>query len=176
MPHPDSGLTTLAFCGYGRHGKDEAAYALHRQTYLHYDGSLSWAALPYMAERLGMPMQMAWERRHDNRELWRKCLDELRADDPTKLVRMSLEGATIVVGIRAKAELVSVREAGLIDHFVWVDRPGFGVDPTVEYGPEDCDCVLGNTGSLEDLDSSVRRLALELRLPLRESRSAATIS
>lgn len=123
----------ILFVGWGRAGKDEAAAYLAKITGLRYAGSFSWAALPYMAARLGIHPQLAWETRHQNRELWKRYCDELRKVDQTLLARMALQSGDICAGLRDKIELDAVHEAKLFDKIVWVHRPGVPVDTTVTF-------------------------------------------
>lgn len=166
-------LPTIAFCGYGRAGKDTAGKILWRKTPLKYSGSLSWAGLPYMSDRLGLCPQDAWESRHERREEWKRMLDEFRADDATKLIRMSLALGQIVVGIRAKEELEAARAAGLLDAVVWVHRAGTPPDGTVTYTWRDCDLVLFNNGSVPAFDGQIDDLIEFLKLPKRATELAA---
>ena len=166
-------LPTIAFCGFGRAGKDTAGKILWRKTPLTYSGSLSWAGLPYMADRLGLCQQDAWETRHDRRDEWKRMLDEFRADDATKLIRMSLALGQIVVGIRAKEELAAARAAGILDHVVWVHRAGTPVDSTVTYTWRDCDQVLFNNRGIREFEYQVDDLIEFLKLPKRATELAA---
>jgi hypothetical protein len=155
----------VAFCGYGRAGKDESAKILARLTGLRYGGSLSWAGLPHMAQVLGLCPQEAWDTRHTRREEWKAHLDFYRKDDPSRLVRDLLGYADIVVGVRAGIELHHARHVDkLIDHAVWVHRPGTPADTTVTYTESDCDEVLVNAGNLKVLEATVLELADRLGL------------
>lgn len=168
----DLKLPTVALCGYGRAGKDTAGKVLWRKTPLRYTGSLSWAGLPYMAECLGLCPQEAWDTRHQRREEWKRRLDEFRADDATRLIRMSLAIGQIVVGIRAKEELQAARAAGILDHVVWVHREGAEVDTTVTYSWRDCDTVLFNNRGLEEFDTAIDDLINFLKIPRRATELA----
>lgn len=141
---PRNEYPTIAFCGHGRAGKDTAGRLLWRKTPLLYTGSLSWAGLPHMASVLNMCEQDAWETRHKFRQHWKDELDKFRKDDATRLIKMSLAKGNIVVGIRAKEELMAAKAAGLLDYTVWVHREGVPEDPTVTYTWRDCNFVLFN--------------------------------
>lgn len=151
----------VLFVGWGRAGKDEAAAYLAKITGLRYAGSFSWAALPYMAARLGVHPQLAWEQRHQNRELWKKWCDELRVIDQTLLARMALQSGDICAGLRDKIEIEAVSEAKLFDQIIWISRPGTPCDPTVTF----LDChpaitgVIQNLGTLEDFHSGIESRA-----------------
>jgi hypothetical protein len=167
----------ILFCGYGRAGKDEAAAFIGRITKLRYAGSFSWAALPHMAAVLGVHPMVAWDTRHQNREVWKRELDKFRQIDQCKLARMVLEQGEVAAGLRDKLEIDAVKAEGLFDHIIWVDRPGTPVDPTVTYGPEDCHETIVNPGPFlsvdpEDLERYHAKLfewAVRRSLPLKRT-------
>jgi len=154
-------MKRILFAGWGRVGKDEAAAHLAKITGLRYAGSFSWAALPYVAARLGQHPQVAWDTRHQNRKQWYDYCNDLRATDPTILARMVLANGDITAGIRDKVELEAVAAAHLFDKIIWVDRPGIPADPTVTYDRDHpaIDFQLSNHGSLEDFHFELRGMA-----------------
>jgi len=156
----------ILFCGYGRAGKDEAAAYLAKITGLRYAGSFSWAALPYVAARLGLHPQVAWETRHQHRKQWYDYCNDLRKTDPTILARMVLAQGDIAAGIRDKVELEAVKAAGLFNRIVWVNRPQVPVDPTVTFDAfhPAIDSTLYNIESLEVYHSTLRAMARDLEL------------
>lgn len=158
----------ILFCGFGRAGKDEAASYLAKITGLRYAGSFSWAALPYMAARLGIHPQLAWETRRQNRELWKSYCDELRKVDQTLLARMALQAGDICAGLRDKIELDAVAKANLFDKIIWIERYGVPIDSTVTFVRDDpaIDFCLTNSGSLEFFHAQLRTLAQDLGLSL----------
>lgn len=149
----------ILFCGFGRAGKDTAAMHLAKVTGLRYAGSFSWAALPHMAKFLGLHPCQAWEERHNNRQLWKDELDRLRSVDQCFLARRVIEEGDVAAGLRDKKEIDAVRIERLFDHIVWVHRPGTPVDPTVTYGPEDCDSVILNSAGLTDFYEAIESWA-----------------
>lgn len=157
-------IKKLLIVGYGRHGKDEAAQYLSTVTQLKYAGSCSWAALPLMADYLGIHPQAAWEQRSQNREAWKSHLDELRRYNPTRILELALRSGDIVAGIRDKVELVGAREKGLIDYVLWIHRPGFPEDPTVTFDEFDCDESIDNNGDLYKFHEDLERWAQKHRL------------
>lgn len=146
----------ILFAGYGRVGKDAAAAYLAQVTGLRYAGSFSWAALPYVAARMGFHPQVCWETRHQHREVWYNFCNDLRATDPTILARMVLAQGDIAAGIRDKIELDAVKAAGLFNHIIWIERPGTPKDPTVTFTRKDCTGMIYNAGSLEDFHRQLK--------------------
>jgi len=159
----------ILFCGYGRAGKDEAAIFLGRITQLRYAGSFSWAGLPHMAKVLGVHPCQAWEQRHQQRQFWKDELDKLRLADQCHLARLVIQSGDIAAGLRDIAEINAVKAEKLFDRIVWVDRPGTPVDPTVTYGPDDCDETLSNDGTLEQYHAKLFAWAVKNHLPLKRT-------
>ena len=162
---PSKPFPTVAFCGWGRAGKDEAGMFLYQNSSMIYHGSLSWVGLPVVAARLKLPQQVAWETRHLRRMEWFEILNEYRKDDPTRLVRDSLRRGDIVVGLRSKDELLACKKQGLMTHTVWIERPGIPPDPTVTYDKGDCDHVVANDGDLPRFFEKIRQWAIEQKIP-----------
>lgn len=155
----------IAIAGYGRHGKDEAGQILGRISSLRYGGSTSWAALPFVARELGIAPQVAWETRYQYREFWKSYCNFLRRNDSCFLTRLVLENADIVCGFRGRPELDALRSSKLVDRIVWIDasrRINSEPDPTVDFGPEDCDEILDNNGTLEQLQKTVWDFAVRV--------------
>lgn len=160
-------IKRILFVGYGRAGKDEAAFYISSKTPLRYAGSFSWAALPHMANFLGLHPQVAWDTRSKHRETWKNELDRLRKTDQCFLARKVLATGEVTAGLRDKAEIDAVKAEKLFDHIIWIHRPGIPVDPTVTFGPQDCDFCLYNNGTLDDFHKLLDRLIHELDLPLK---------
>lgn len=160
-------LPKVLFVGFGRSGKDTAAMYLAAKTELRYTGSFSWQAIPFMAEFLSQHPMQAWETRHQHREVWKARLDYLRKGDETFLAEMALAQGEVSAGLRDKAEIDAVKAEKLFDHILWIHRRGIPVDPTVTFGPEDCDLELENIGTLAEFYMALDQLIVQLKLPLK---------
>jgi hypothetical protein len=154
------GQRTFCFVGFGRSGKDEAGAFLHTLG-IRYGGSTSWQALPFMSEKLGLHPLRAWETRHQHRQVWKDYLDELRRGDETLFMEMALATGDIITGIRDRAEIEAAKQKNLFDRIVWVHRPNTPPDPTVTFGPADCDEEIYNAGTLEQYHDGLRLWALQ---------------
>lgn len=150
---PRNGLdTVICIGGWGRSGKDEAARTLHNVGPFRFCGSTSWQALPFLAEKLRVPPQIAWDERHENRQFWFDYCNWLRRDDPAFLIRLALEAGNIVSGIRDLVEIKAAIRENMFDAVLWINRPGVPRDPTFTWGPEDfpgCH-ILDNDGPLDE--------------------------
>lgn len=160
MTETEGARVKVGIYGPSRSGKDIAAAYLAAHTRLRYWGPTSKVIAPHAAERLGMNAVEAYRLRHANRPLWRQIGDELRANDPAFLARVTLQRGDINVGVRARVEIEAVRRERLVDIAVWVDRAGIPDDPTLEFGPEMCDVLLPNHWGIPELHGRLRNLAL----------------
>jgi hypothetical protein len=151
-------LPRIAICGPGRCGKDTAARWLAANTPLRLGRTTSEIIAPHVAARLGLTVEEAFARRHENRPLWFDVGNELRTPDPTYLVRECLKEGEIAVGLRNSDEVKAARAEGLIDLFVWVERE-VPADPTQTFGPERCDVIVLNTGTLDEFFGRLAALA-----------------
>jgi len=158
------GKPILAVIGHGRAGKDSACLWLRSHTVLRFAGGSSWSAAPHMGHVLGKTAEAAYRDRHQDRMLWFKELNKLRAEKgPSYLVRLCLEHSDLVCGLRNAEELYAGRNEGLIDLIVWIDRP-VPPDPTVEFSVEDADVIVRNHTSLDDFYARLRNFSRSLKI------------
>ena len=147
------GLPVFALCGPGRCGKDRSAEMLSQLSgeKLCFGGwSSSKVVLPWIAADLGVSPEQAYQRRHESaaqRVFWYSWCCGLRAREPWLLVELCLARSDLVVGCRSHVELLAGRQRGLVDLWLWLDRPQAPPDPTLEYAAEDCDLVVPNGSS-----------------------------
>lgn len=151
------GIKVLAFCGFGRTGKDTAAEWWCKTAGLTYCGSASKMILPVIATMVGDDPDAVFAARHEQHEFWRLACHAIREHDLTLLVRLCLGSGDVWVGPRCGKELFEARRLGMYDYSYWVKRP-VRPDPTVEYGEEDCDAVLLNNASVHSLYERIERL------------------
>lgn len=161
-------LPTIAFLGYGRAGKDEAAAYLAQQRQYTYAGSTSEAATPLVAQALGCPPDVAYRDRHQQRMFWKAFCEELRKPDPTILVRMSLANGDVLAGLRGYSELKTCLDCSVINIAVWVDRPDVPPDPTVDFTEDDCHLTVRNAGSLAEYHARLDKLFDIMGLPRKD--------
>lgn len=159
----------IAFAGHGRCGKDTAAEFLSTITPLRYVAGTSWwarhlvfARLPWYLRWWHWTAERAWLHRHKRRVFWAKVIGEYNQDDPIRLYRDCLGEQEILTGVRWRHEQAACKAASLVDLWVWIERPGIPVDPTMEFGPEACDIVIYNDGTLAEFHEQLRRLASAL--------------
>lgn len=152
------GVPSIAIVGNGRAGKDTAAEYLRDHTKLRFNGGCSWTGRLYVAERLGISPEEAWNTRHARRMEWYTLLNEYRKTEPHRLVKDVLSHSDIVCGVRDGSEMKSAMEHGLFDLVVWIDRD-VPPDPTLTFGPDVADIVIQNHWSVEAFHHRLRRFS-----------------
>ena len=160
---------TIMFVGHGRAGKDTACEHLAFVTGLRFAGTTSKYLAEYVAAKLGLPVDVAYARRHESNEMrnfWYNCGNELRENGPTTLIRKALEHGEITGGVRDYEEIVAAREENLIDIIVWVDNNRVPEDPTVKFTQRECDLVIPNHWSLDEFYRRIVRFAEFAGLPM----------
>jgi hypothetical protein len=162
-------IPVLAFCGYGRAGKDLGAEWLGHNYDILYGGSTSEIMNPLIAAVLEKDEKTCYAERHEDRLYWFNFCNTFRADDPTLLAKMLLSRSDTVVGIRGAIELESCISRGILNLAIWVENPRVDVDPTVEYISKDCDIIVENGGTKMEYFAKLRKLANCINLPIRVS-------
>ena len=71
-------------------------------------------------------------------------------------------------GVRDKIEVLAARNEGLVDLIVWIENKNVPADPTLKFGPEDCDIIIQNSGSLDSFYDKLCRFAKFSSLPAKE--------
>ena len=163
-----NGTPVLMLCGHGGAGKDFAAEYLCQSTPMVYSGSTSNVVAPLIAKALGSnDVKSTFESRKQNREFWYAFCNEVRRDDPTLLAKLNLAAGDVVVGPRDSFEVYHTIEQGIVDLSVWIDNPRVAQDPTIKFGPDDCDITICNSGSrfafYRKLDKLISQLPLSSR-------------
>lgn len=155
-------MLKISICGHGGCGKDTAAEMLAEMTPMRYVMGTSKFAADIVWEKWGKlnphygwkNASECWEARRDHRKKWAEIIREYNQADPVQLYRDCLAAQELLTGIRWRNEQQACRVAGIVDLWVWLDRD-VPVDPTMDFGPEQCDIVIPNNGS---------KLALKRRL------------
>lgn len=170
---------TVLFVGMGRAGKDSACEHLASITMLRNAGTTSKYLAEYVAAKQGLPVEIAYARRHESNEMrtfWFNAANELREQGPSTLIRQALKNGEITGGIRDYAEIISAKQENLIDIIVWIQNDRVPVDPTVKFSSRECDLIIENNWSLEEFHERIERLARFAGLPMRSPRGISSTS
>ena len=148
----------ILLVGYGRAGKDEGLGYLSAITGMKNAGCTSVYLTKYVAKELGITESVAYATRHANRDIWFELGQKLRENDPGILLREAMEHGTLTGGVRDFAEIAAAREFNLVDLIVWVENVRVPIDTTVKFGPEHCDVIVQNNGTMDEYQDKLRRL------------------
>jgi hypothetical protein len=156
--------------GHGRHGKDTVAQILADELGLTFCSSSYFCAKAFIYDALKnvfgyRSIAECYEARNTSqrmRDLWHTLICAYNRDDPARLSREILSEHDIYVGIRSDEEFAEAELEGLFDLSIWVDaseRLQLEDESSFEIERSDCDIVIDNNYSEEDLIRRVTRLA-----------------
>lgn len=150
----------LMVCGHARHGKDQFCEFMG----LVYTSS-SMAALdnviwPAMGHNYSSKEE-CFEDRVNHRAEWHRLITEYNTPDLTKLSRAIFADNVVYCGIRNREEFHAARRASLFDLSIWIDasdRMPPESEDSCKLLPEDCDIIITNNGTLEELQVKALQL------------------
>ena len=128
----------ILIVGHGQHGKDTLSRMINKELNFKFRGSSEVAAkeviYPLMSN-FYESAEDAFNKRRENRELWRAVISDFNREDPTKLCRLVCKGGHGYTGLRDKTEVVCSIKSGFFTHIIWVRRPELKEnDPTMMFG------------------------------------------
>jgi len=154
----------LFIIGSGRHGKDTVGEIIHKNYGLTFRSSSMFCAenvvRPWL-ENLGIfynTIEECYEDRTNRRVEWYEAIRDYNKNDESRLSSAILSTYDIYVGIRNRVEFLASKH--LSDLSIWVDaskRVNIA-DPTIKIKPGDCDIIIDNNGTEEELHEKVTRL------------------
>lgn len=157
---------TLVVTGYARHGKDTVCEMMVENTGMRFTSSSMFVAekavRPWLSER-GITYDSFDEMyadRVNHRTEWFNAIADYCKDDAARLGReLFAAGNDIYCGLRNKRELDAMRTEGLVGLVIWVDA-SLRMPPedssSMTISPDDCDIVIKNNGTVEDLKRVVQ--------------------
>lgn len=163
-------LPKLLIIGHGRHGKDTVCEILKDQYNFNFLSSSQFCSRKFIFNNLKDLYGYANEEecyndRHNHRQEWYEMIRDYCSADPAKLGREIFAEYDVYCGLRNKAEYHAMRNQGVYDYAIWVDRSDHlplesSASMTLE--PWMADFVIDNNGSLEDLVKNTKDLITTL--------------
>lgn len=165
----------IMIVGHGRHGKDTVAEMLRDKYRMQFQSSSFACAqriFPLLKDEYGYKdVQACFNDRHNHRAEWFDLICEFNSPDKASIGRAVYANSDIYVGVRDWRELTAIRNVGLFDLCIWVDRrdhcPPEGKG-SMNIEPWMADCMLDNNGTLEDLEVNLRQLMATWILQLQD--------
>lgn len=156
----------LLIIGHGRHGKDTVAEILRDHYGYSFESSSHFCSKRFIYNMLKDKYSYASEEecyadRHNHRQEWYDAICAYNVPDAARLGREIFADHDIYCGLRNKKEFHAMRNTGVFDYAIWVDRsdhvpPEPKTSMTLEQWM--ADHTIDNNGSLEELQFNVQQL------------------
>jgi len=170
-------LPKLLIIGNARHGKDTVCDILKQEYGYNFRSSSDFCAEKFiyaaLKDKYGYTTyEQCFEDRHNHRAEWYDMIHEYCRDDYARLGREIFAENEIYCGLRNKAEFHAMKNTGVFDYAVWVDRS--------DHLPQEdkssmsleiwmADYVIDNNGTLSDLQRNTRELVTRLVVDHRDA-------
>jgi hypothetical protein len=149
----------LLIIGHGRHGKDTVAEYLSARHGLTFKSSSMHCAenvvYPALKDVYGYKsVDECFNDRSNHRSEWYDLIAGYCKDDLARIGREIFEVSDIYCGLRNKREFHAIRNNGLVDYVIWVDRSDYlETEPksSMSLEPWMADYIIDNNGTLEQL-------------------------
>ena len=154
----------LLVIGHGRHGKDTVSEILQEDFKLSFISSSMFACQRFIYDDLKVKydynsFEECYADRHNHRSEWYDAIAGYCEDDPAQLGKDIFAEHDIYCGLRNVREFDAMKEQGVFDAAIWVDRSD-------HLPPEDsgsmtltkdmADYIINNNGDLSELGYNVR--------------------
>lgn len=156
----------LLVIGYGRHGKDTVCEMLRDNYGYSFESSSRFCSKLFIYDQLKEKYGYAndeecYADRHNHRAEWYDAICAYNVPDASRLGREIFQNNDIYCGLRNKREFHAMKNTGVFDYAVWVDRsdhlPPESKD-SMSLEQWMADFTVDNNGSLEELRFNVDQL------------------
>jgi hypothetical protein len=156
----------LLVIGHGRHGKDTVCEIL-RDTYKYsFESSSQFCSKLFIYDMLKDEYgykneQECYADRHNHRAEWYNAICDYNVPDAARLGREIFKAHDIYCGLRNKREFFAMKNTGVFDYAIWVDRSDYlppEAKDSMSLEPWMADYHIDNNGTLEDLHFWVKDL------------------
>jgi hypothetical protein len=160
----------LLVIGHGRHGKDTVCEMLRDKYGYSFESSSQFCSKLFIYDDLKDKYGYANEEecyndRHNHRAEWYDAICDYNVPDPARLGREIFQAHDIYCGLRNKKEFHAMRNSGVFDYAIWVDRSDY-LPPesknSMSLEQWMADYTIDNNGTLEELEFNVRQLMLHI--------------
>jgi len=156
----------LLVIGHGRHGKDTVCEILRDCYGYSFESSSQFCSRLFIYNNLKEKYsydneEQCYADRHNHRAEWYDAICNYNVPDASRLGREIFKQHDIYCGLRNKKEFHAMKNTGVFDYAVWVDRS--------DHLPEEAktsmsleqwmaDFTIDNNGSLEELNFNIDQL------------------
>lgn len=156
----------LLVIGHGRHGKDTVCEILRDRYGYTFESSSKFCSKLFIFDSLKEKYgyddeEQCYADRHNHRVEWYNAICDYNVPDPACLGREMFKAYDIYCGLRNKKEFHAMKNTGVFDYAIWVDRsdhlPPESKD-SMSLEQWMADYTIDNNGSLDDLVFNVDKL------------------
>lgn len=156
----------LLVIGHGRHGKDTVCDILASRYGYSFESSSQFCSKLFIFDMLKDQYgykneEECYADRHNHRAEWYNAICDYNIPDPAKLGREIFKEHDIYCGLRNKKEFHAMKNTGVFDYAIWVDRSDFLPPESKDSMSLEqwmADFTIDNNGTLEDLHFNVDAL------------------
>ena len=117
----------LLVIGHGRHGKDTVCEILEKNYNFSFESSSKFCSKLFIYDQLKDKYGYAseeecYEDRHNHRAEWYNAICDYNEKDAATLGREIFKEHDIYCGLRNKREFFAMKNTGVFDYAIWVDR------------------------------------------------------
>jgi hypothetical protein len=156
----------LLIIGHGRHGKDTVCEMLRDKYGYSFESSSQFCSKLFIFDQLKDNYGYANEEqcyadRHNHRAEWYDAICNYNVPDASRLGREIFRAHDIYCGLRNKREFFAMKNTGVFDYAIWVDRidhlPPESKD-SMSLEQWMADFTIDNNGTLSELEFNVDQL------------------
>jgi hypothetical protein len=156
----------LLVIGHGRHGKDTVCEILRDRYDYSFESSSRFCSKLFifndLKDKYGYSNEEeCYEDRHNHRAEWYNAICDYNVPDPARLGREIFQAHDIYCGLRNKKEFHAMKNTGVFDYAIWVDRSDFLPPESKDSMSLEqwmADFAIDNNGTLEDLQFNIDAL------------------
>jgi hypothetical protein len=150
----------LLVIGHGRHGKDTVCEILRDKYNYSFESSSQFCSKLFIYDDLKDKYGYANEEecyadRHNHRAEWYDAICDYNVPDAARLGREIFKQHDIYCGLRNKREFFAMKNTGVFDYCIWVDRSNYLMPESKDSMSLEqwmADYTIDNNGTLEDLE------------------------
>jgi hypothetical protein len=165
-------LPKLLIIGHGRHGKDTVCEILRDNFGYTFESSSHFCSSLFiydmLKEKYGYTSEEeCYADRHNHRAEWYDAICEYNVKDAARLGRAMFDQYDIYCGLRNKREFFAMKNTGVFDYAIWVDRSDhLPQEPKDSMSLEQwmADFTIDNNGDLEELKFNTINLGRHLEV------------
>jgi hypothetical protein len=153
----------LLIIGHGRHGKDTVCEMLRDRYGFSFESSSQFCSKLFIYDQLKEKYGYSNEEecyadRHNHRSEWYDAICAYNVPDASRLGREIFKAHDIYCGLRNKKEFHAMKNTGVFDYAIWVDRcDHLPTEPITSMSLEQwmADFTIDNNGTLAELEFNV---------------------